>query len=69
MTPFIYSTERSFNVAEATGKYINENGLESIISEHGWICHYLGELIPKTLESFWSGNFFSMVGILGRNSS
>lgn len=61
MTPFIYSPERSHEVVEATENFVKQSDLESDISDYGWVCHYLGQLIPQSLESFWSGNFFPWI--------
>ena len=58
MYPFIYDCERSIQVYEQSLKFLESSGHKDRVSELGWAYHSIGDLIPQTTESFWSGHFF-----------
>jgi len=58
MIPFQYTQKLSREVCKKTIEYIRESSLEKEIENLGWIYQSVGDLIPHTTESFWSGHFF-----------
>jgi len=61
MHPFNYSHKLSNEVFEKTSAFIKENSLDKEIGNLGWAYQAVGDLIPHTTESWWSGHFFPWV--------
>lgn len=59
MFPFIYKPEKSLEVHKKTLAYLEENeDVKEKIQDLSWVYHSLHNIIPVTLESFWSGHNF-----------
>ncbi|MFH0778151.1 MAG: hypothetical protein V2A71_05910 [Candidatus Eisenbacteria bacterium] len=56
--PFIYHPDRSLAVYGESRKFLHRSGREPDISQLGWTYLDVGDLIPQTMKSFWSGHFF-----------
>lgn len=57
--PFIYSPDRSIDVYNKTKEFISHNpDIGDKIEELSWIYYSLHNVIPTTMESFWSGHNF-----------
>jgi hypothetical protein len=56
--PFTYHPEEGKKVYEASKHYICESGKEKEITDYSWAYYRIGDLIPHSAESFWSGHFF-----------
>ena len=59
--PFIYTCDKSIEVYEQSKKYVETFGYGDQIGNLAWAYHNVGDLIPHTTESFWSGHFFPWV--------
>ena len=59
MFPFIYEPNKSICVFEKTTEYLDNNiEVKDKILNLSMIYHSIGDLIPHTIESFWSGHYF-----------
>lgn len=56
--PFIYTCDLSIGVHQESMNYIKEQNLEERVSKLAWAYYSLGNAIPQTFDSFWSGHFF-----------
>ncbi|WP_430812090.1 MULTISPECIES: hypothetical protein [unclassified Carboxylicivirga] len=57
--PLIYTPERSIEVFKKTEEFLIENpDLKLKIEKLSWIYHSLHNIIPTTMQSFWSGHSF-----------
>jgi len=57
--PISYTFERSNEAYKESYDYINSTkGIASELSTYLWVYHSIHDIIPTTLQSFWSGNFF-----------
>ena len=56
--PFIWHPDKSVGVYEESKRFLDQSGLEPEITRVGWTYHHVGDLIPHTMENFWSGHFF-----------
>jgi hypothetical protein len=56
--PFIYNCDRSIEVYQKTTDRLQGDELADRITNLAWAYHSIGDLIPHTMESFWSGHFF-----------
>jgi len=56
--PSTYSNERSMEVYKTSLKFIEVNGLEGRLFDLGLAYQSIGDLIPETTQSLWSGHFF-----------
>lgn len=59
--PFTYQPEEGLKVYEESKRYISKSGREQEIDDFAWSYHTVGNLIPHTLESLWSGHFFPWI--------
>ncbi len=56
--PFIYTCDRSIEVYDKTKKHIETNEHTEKLKLLAWAYHSIGEVIPHTHESLFSGHFF-----------
>jgi hypothetical protein len=57
--PFIYEPDRSIQVLDVSGQYLEEHSeLKERIANLGWCYQSIGKAIPHTMEHLWSGHFF-----------
>jgi hypothetical protein len=57
--PYIYEPEKSIEVFNKTNNFLDTNkDVKSKIEELGWVCHEVGNIIPQTIENYWSGHSF-----------
>lgn len=58
--PFVMIThENTEGVYKESLEFLKRNGqLLSKIADYIWAYHEIGDLIPQTVENFWSGHFF-----------
>jgi hypothetical protein len=56
--PFIYTSDKSIDVYEQSKLFIEQSDYKTKIAELAWAYHSIGDVIPQTNESFWSGHFF-----------
>ena len=56
--PFTYRLADGLEVAEKTKEWLEQSGELARLSRLSWAYHSVGDLIPQTKESFWSGHFF-----------
>jgi hypothetical protein len=56
--PYIYDCEKSIEVWKSSLSYLERVGQVEQIEELGWAYQELGNSIPQTVESLWSGHFF-----------
>ncbi len=60
--PFTYDPDTSINVYEKTNEYLESNKeISDKISELSWLYHSALDIIPTTIDSFWSGHNFPYV--------
>lgn len=56
------SDERILQVLKESNEYLeSKNEISSKIEEIVWIFRYLEDLMPQTVEKFWSGHMFPLV--------
>ena len=59
LPPFIYEPEKSIEVYNKTKEYLDNNPeINEKIQDLSWVYHSLHNVIPTTMESFWSGHNF-----------
>jgi hypothetical protein len=58
MLPISYECDKSIEVYFLSKEFIENSDVKEKISELCWVYHSIGDLIPHTTESFWSGHFF-----------
>ena len=56
--PFIYTCDKSIDVYEQSKSFIEQSDHKTKIAELAWAYHSIGDTIPQTDVSFWSGHFF-----------
>lgn len=57
--PFSYTPIQATVVANATKEFIKLNPkFKEQMDEYSWAYHSIANLIPQTLENFWSGHYF-----------
>lgn len=57
--PYIYEPEKSVEVYSKTNSFLAINyDVKSKIESLGWVCHEVGNIIPQTVENYWSGHSF-----------
>jgi len=56
--PFIYTCEKSIEVYKTSTTYIEQGKYAKKIEQLAWTYHSVGDVIPHTEESMFSGHFF-----------
>jgi hypothetical protein len=56
--PFNNTCEQSIEVFEQSKIFFEQSDHKAKIAELAWTYHSIGDVIPQTEESFWSGHFF-----------
>lgn len=57
--PYIYEPEKSIEVCNMTNNFLDTNKEVKLkIEALGWVCHQVGNIIPQTIENYWSGHSF-----------
>lgn len=59
--PLAYTCDKSIQVYEQCQKFIEESGYACRIADLTWAYYSIGDVIPQTVESLWSGHFFPWV--------
>lgn len=58
MFPISYDCEKSIEVSNLSRKFIEDGEFKDKLDDLFWMYYSIGDLIPHTIESFWSGHFF-----------
>lgn len=58
MLPISYECDKSIEVYYLSKEFIENGEIKEKISDLFWIYYSIGDLIPHTTESLWSGHFF-----------
>lgn len=58
MLPISYDCEKSIEVYKLSKKFIEDGEFKDKLDDLFWMYYSIGDLIPHTIESFWSGHFF-----------
>jgi len=58
MLPISYDCEKSIEVYNLSKKYIADGEFKDKLYDLFWMYYSIGDLIPETIESFWSGHIF-----------
>lgn len=61
MLPISYECDKSIEVYYLSKDFIENSDVKEKISELFWVYHSIGDLIPHTAESLWSGHIFPWV--------
>lgn len=56
--PYIYTPDKSVEACDEALEYIEREGLKTKIEKIGLVYRSVGDLIPQTARSLWSGHFF-----------
>lgn len=56
MLPISYNCEKSIEVYHLSNKFIENSEFKDKLNDLFWMYHTIGDLIPHTTESFWSGH-------------
>lgn len=61
LAPFTFRPNRSVEVLELSLEFLKSSGWDAKIRDLGWAYQCVGDLVPHTAESLWSGHFFPWV--------